>query len=141
MLTNLERKLRLDVRDLVLFDAEVNKQQKSMGAAYILWHFLGWFGGHRFYMRRMKSAIVQLILGIVGIVCLETAVIMIDVADSNHSDPDLAVILILVLPLIASVIVPIIDAFRLYKWVRAHNAQVESDVLDSIEAMNNHKEN
>ena len=47
-----------DTRVLMLFDAN----KKIAVAAYILWLFLGWFGGHNFYLGRTGVAIAQLIL-------------------------------------------------------------------------------
>jgi len=47
-----------DTRVLMLFDAN----KKIAVAAYILWLFLGWFGGHNFYLGRTGVAITQLIL-------------------------------------------------------------------------------
>ncbi len=46
--------------------------RKSAGASYLLWFFLGFFGAHRFYLGRTRSAIVQLLmcLSIVGIIPL-----------------------------------------------------------------------
>lgn len=35
---------------------------KTRAAAYIIWYFLGLFGGHRFYMKRYGTACVQLLL-------------------------------------------------------------------------------
>jgi len=47
-----------DTRVLMLFDAN----KKIAVVAYILWLFLGWFGGHNFYPGRTGVAITQLIL-------------------------------------------------------------------------------
>ena len=47
-----------DTRVLMLFDAN----KKIAVVAYILWLFLGWFGGHNFYLGRTGVAITQLIL-------------------------------------------------------------------------------
>lgn len=47
-----------DMRVLMLFDAN----KKIAVVAYILWLFLGWFGGHNFYLGRTGVAITQLIL-------------------------------------------------------------------------------
>jgi TM2 domain-containing membrane protein YozV len=43
------------------------KSEKSIGLAYVLLIFLGTFGIHRFYLNRIGSAIVQLIIGIIGV--------------------------------------------------------------------------
>jgi len=47
-----------DTRVLMLFDAN----KKIAVVAYILWLFLGWFGGHNFYLGRVGVAVAQLIL-------------------------------------------------------------------------------
>jgi TM2 domain-containing membrane protein YozV len=47
-----------DTRVLMLFEAN----KKIAVVAYILWLFLGWFGGHNFYLGRTGVAIAQLIL-------------------------------------------------------------------------------
>lgn len=39
---------------------------KSIAVAYILWFFFGQLGVHRFYLGRIKTGVVQLILGVIG---------------------------------------------------------------------------
>ncbi|GAB2873385.1 hypothetical protein GCM10027093_06170 [Paraburkholderia jirisanensis] len=50
-------------REMMMYDA----QKKSLGVAYLLWFFLGSLGAHRFYAGRIVTAIVQLLLTLVGI--------------------------------------------------------------------------
>ncbi|MBX6396619.1 MAG: TM2 domain-containing protein [Alicyclobacillaceae bacterium] len=45
---------------------EIPVQQRDVGIAYLLWFFLGGFGGHRFYLGRKGSAIGQLALNLLG---------------------------------------------------------------------------
>src|SRR5262249_22046608 len=52
--------LSSDTRAMMLFEAN----RKSLAAAYLLWFFLGWFGGHNFYLGRTGVAVTQLILTI-----------------------------------------------------------------------------
>lgn len=40
--------------------------RKSILIAYILWFFLGFIGGHRFYLGKKISAIVMLMLFLIG---------------------------------------------------------------------------
>ena len=47
---------------MMMYDA----QKKSLVVAYLLWFFLGSLGAHRFYTGRTGSAIVQLIVWLVG---------------------------------------------------------------------------
>lgn len=55
-----------DTRAMMMFEA--NKKQAVI--AYLLWFFVGYFGGHNFYLGRVGVAIAQLILTltIIGIV-------------------------------------------------------------------------
>lgn len=47
----------------MMYDAN----RKSVGVAYLLWFFLGYFGGHRFYTGRAASAGAMVILTLLGI--------------------------------------------------------------------------
>ncbi|MDD3446868.1 MAG: TM2 domain-containing protein [Zavarzinia sp.] len=42
--------------------------KKSVGVAYLLWFFLGGFGGHRFYLGSVGLAVTQLVLTVLGAV-------------------------------------------------------------------------
>jgi TM2 domain-containing membrane protein YozV len=53
-----------DAKAMMMFEAN----KKSTGVAYLLWFFLGMFGGHRFYLGQTGTAICQLCLCIAGIV-------------------------------------------------------------------------
>lgn len=48
-------------------EASLMYKEKNMVVAYLLWFFLGAFGGHRFYLGKTKSAIGMLVLFILGI--------------------------------------------------------------------------
>ena len=52
----------------------INMQGKNMLVAYLLWWFLGWAGGHRFYLNRIGSGVTQLVLFLIGII---TAVVVV----------------------------------------------------------------
>ncbi|AWB47078.1 hypothetical protein DCC85_20755 [Paenibacillus sp. CAA11] len=99
---NISRKSQLDARELLLLDSEVKNYGKNMFVAYILWYFLGLFGGHRFYTGRTGSAIFQLILTIT------------------------------VIGLAVNWIWWIVDAFLVHKWVKEYNYQIENRILDQI---------
>lgn len=55
-----------DAAIMMQYDA----MKKSTLVAYILWWFLGLFGGHRFYLGRTGSAVAMLILSIVSIMLM-----------------------------------------------------------------------
>jgi TM2 domain-containing membrane protein YozV len=50
--------LSRSARVLMLYDASC----KSLQTAYLLWFFLGLFGAHNFYLKRITSGFIQLIL-------------------------------------------------------------------------------
>ncbi|MFJ4144766.1 TM2 domain-containing protein [Pseudomonas sp. NPDC089734] len=50
----------------MLVEQKVANAQKSTGVAYLLWFFLGGFGGHRFYLGKTGTAVAQLIITVVG---------------------------------------------------------------------------
>jgi hypothetical protein len=52
-----------DARTMILFEAN----KKSAVVAYLLWGFLGWFGGHNFYLKRTGVAVAQMILTFTGV--------------------------------------------------------------------------
>lgn len=101
-LYNISKKSQMDARELMLLDSELKRQGKNMVVAYILWYFLGIFGGHRFYMGKTGSAVAQLILSLT------------------------------VIGMIVTTVWWIVDAFLLHTWVRDHNAVVEDRLIDEI---------
>jgi len=95
-------KSRLDARQLMLVDSEVRNAGKSMFVAYVLWYFLGMFGGHRFYMKKTGSAVAQLILTITLIGVLVTFIWW------------------------------IVDAFLVHKWVKDYNRDLEYHLVSQL---------
>lgn len=59
-------KMALSTQEQILIEQRVTNEAKSVGAAYLLWFFLGTLGAHRFYLGRTGSAVAQLILCVVG---------------------------------------------------------------------------
>jgi TM2 domain-containing membrane protein YozV len=57
-----------DTRALMLFEAN----KKTALVAYLLWFFVGLFGGHNFYLKRTGVAVTQLFLTITVIGILIT---------------------------------------------------------------------
>lgn len=47
--------------DMILIEQRAANEKKSVGAAYLLWFFLGWISAHRFYLGKPVTAILQII--------------------------------------------------------------------------------
>jgi len=62
--------LSTDARVLLLYEAN----KTSMVVAYLLWFFLGLFGGHNFYLKRTGVAVAQLIVTLTFVGMLITIV-------------------------------------------------------------------
>ncbi|MBB3114719.1 TM2 domain-containing membrane protein YozV [Paenibacillus phyllosphaerae] len=99
---NIAQKSQLDARELLILEQEVKNQGKNMIVAYILWYFLGVFGGHRFYMKKTGTAVTQLILTLTVIGAFVTLVWL------------------------------LVDAFLLHTWVKEHNRNVEDRIMSEI---------
>ncbi len=51
----------LSTQDQMLIEQRVTNDGPSTAVAYLLWFFLGIVSGHRFYLRRPGSAILQIL--------------------------------------------------------------------------------
>ena len=92
----------------MLYDAN----KKSLGVTYLLWFFLGFCGGHRFYAGKTGSAVAQLALSIIGWALLFVA--------------------IGIVPLIAVGIWVLIDAFLIPGWIRNSNVLLATSLTNRV---------
>jgi TM2 domain-containing membrane protein YozV len=87
-----------DMRAMMLYEAN----KKSMAVSYILWFFVGVFGGHRFYNGRTGTAVTQLLMWIFGALLVSA----------------FGLGLLLLIPLGLWLL---LDAFLIPGWVNDHN--------------------
>lgn len=59
---NIALKQSLSSNQLAMLESEMKQKGKNMVVAYLLWWFLGIFGGHRFYTGDIGYAIAMLLL-------------------------------------------------------------------------------
>jgi TM2 domain-containing membrane protein YozV len=55
-----------DVKSMMVYEA----QKKNAGIGYILWFLFGLFGAHRFYLGKILSGVIQLVLGILALLTI-----------------------------------------------------------------------
>jgi TM2 domain-containing membrane protein YozV len=61
-----DRYVPLSTEEKILVETRVANEAKSIVLAYLLLFFVGYLGGHRFYLGRPYSAVTQLILFLLG---------------------------------------------------------------------------
>jgi TM2 domain-containing membrane protein YozV len=84
--------------------------RKSVAKAYLLWLLLGWFGGHRFYLGYINSAIFLIMMSSLGLLLM-----LIDFVG--------------VFLLFAPGLWLLVDAFIIPAIVRHHNDELVDDLL------------
>lgn len=62
-MNNFEQKQSMTQEQLSLLESEMEKQQKSMLVAFLLWIFLGAFGAQRFYLGYTGYAVCLILFG------------------------------------------------------------------------------
>lgn len=58
--------MALSTQQQMLIEQRLQTDKKSTGAAHGLWFFVGFLGGHRFYLGRTGSGIAQLVMTVLG---------------------------------------------------------------------------
>ena len=112
-LRNMDAKRDLDSQQLSILHSELKNRGKDKTIAYLLWFFLGYFGGHRFYMGKTGSAVGMLVTYILSWMTV--------------------FIVIGFIGFVAMFIWWIIDAINLGKWIDAHNQKVESEIIYELQ--------
>lgn len=105
--------MTLSTQQQMLIEQRVTNEAKSTGAAYLLWFFLGTLGAHRFYLGRPGSAVVQLLMTIIGWLTI--------------------VLVVGIFILIAVGIWVLVDAFLIPGMIQAHKEKVRQSL--SMNAM------
>jgi len=96
------------MRSQLMYDAS----RKSAGVSYVLWFFLGWAGGHRFYLGKTGSAVTQLVLTVLGWLTL------------------IAIVGFFLLAAVGLWL--LVDAFLIPGIVREHNMRLANDLTGGV---------
>ncbi|NWK84736.1 TM2 domain-containing protein [Staphylococcus sp. GSSP0090] len=100
----------MDLNEKSYIEQQVANRSKSIGIAYVLWFFLGSFGGHRFYFGKTGSAI-----GLLALTLL--------ISWWTFGIPTFIWI--------------IIDAFIIPSWVRRNEEMIRKQATDEVLMMKN----
>lgn len=111
-MSNVELKQQLDEKQLAIVQSELEQKKLSTVVGYILWFFLGQLGAHRFYTRKIGSAVAMLVLEILGWL---TAIILIGFVF-------LAIVGVWW----------IVDAFLLHGVINEKNQQIEKEIVQQV---------
>ena len=93
---------QLSPQEKVLVDSQVANKAKKPVVAWLLWLFLGGFGGHRFYMGKPGTAVIMIICTLSFFGAFITGIWL------------------------------IIDAFFIQKWVHQSQEQVEKEAIAEL---------
>ncbi|HLR54094.1 MAG TPA: TM2 domain-containing protein [Pseudogracilibacillus sp.] len=126
---NVGMKEELSSEQLSIVQSEMQRKQKNVAVAFILWFFLGWAGAHRFYTDRIGSGIAMLGLNICGVICYFIGLALLSV-----------ILGFLILPIgfilsLAFLVWWIVDAVKLQDVINYMNAQIEADIINSVKKM------
>lgn len=58
--------MALSTQQQILIEQRVTNEAKSIGAAYLMWFFLGTLGGHNFYLGQKAAGLAKLALFVLG---------------------------------------------------------------------------
>lgn len=126
----------LTTSELLLLNSEMNKREKSLGLAYLML-LAGHLGVHRFYLKRVASGVVQLVLFILAIGLYFAFAIAAGI--ESVDSPETAYSLLLLIPVIlfglALTVWVIVDACLLPGMVRDWNTRLEQSLIEQIATM------
>ncbi|WP_308636030.1 TM2 domain-containing protein [Paenibacillus silvisoli] len=115
----------LTLYELILLNAVLQSAEKSARVAYFLL-LGGYFGLHRFYLKRIRSGMAQLFLFIDAILLYFASVV------SRTSNYTLASLILCILSGCALMAWVFVDLFLLPGMIRSYNDAVKNEILAAI---------
>ena len=104
-----------DAERMMRYDAN----KKSALLAYVIWFFLAGLAGHRFYLRRYRSAVIMLLLWLAGVLLIVFSLVAARTSEAGDAVRSLAVFAPVVLAIPAIWVV--VDLFLIPGMVRKFN--------------------
>lgn len=123
----------LTTTEMLILNSEMNKREKSLALAYLML-LAGHLGVHRFYLKRIASGVIQLVLFVLTFVFY--LAFGISSGLESEASPDTFYSLIFLVPLLLAglglTIWVIVDACMLPGMVRSWNQQLEQSLVAQI---------
>ncbi|MCT4786923.1 TM2 domain-containing protein [Exiguobacterium aestuarii] len=105
---------QLTTEEMLFVNSEVEKRKPNLLVAYLLWFFLGGFGGHRFYFKKTGSAIGMLALMVISLA--------------------LTLVLVGFVGLFIVGVWTLVDAFLMPGWQQREVENIERETIAQLEA-------
>jgi hypothetical protein len=136
---DLEAQRSLGEKELQIFNAEMQRQQRSVAIAYLLWFFLGWAGVHKFYLGKVVQGIVYAVFGIGGLIAANPLVILaLIVPTPEGQEPTLTALAgaaaIGLLALFVWGILMLWDLFTIPRQISRREAEIKRALLQRLRA-------
>jgi hypothetical protein len=119
---------QLSEKDLIIYNAELQKKTKSVGLAYCLLIFFGGLGLHKFYLGKVGWGITYLVVGTIDFIFFY--VIFFSLLSGEHDSwrPPLFIIILF----LGSVIFLLYDLFTLAQQVSKYERKLQMDLLSQF---------
>lgn len=120
----------LTTTELLILNSEMNKREKSLALSYLML-LAGHLGVHRFYLKRIASGVIQLVLFLLTMF-FYFAFAIISGFESEESFYSLAFVLPLLGTFLALTVWVIVDACMLPGMVRSWNERLEQSLVEQL---------
>lgn len=121
---NIGLKENLDEKQLFILNSEMSRKNAKPIVAWLLWFFLGTYGGHAFYLGKIGKGLGYISLGVLSVLFL----ILILTGEMTF-------IYLFGLSLFFLVVLLIFDAITMNRAVSKRNDQLERDVISKFNLM------
>jgi TM2 domain-containing membrane protein YozV len=116
---------QLSEKDLIIYNAELQKKSKSVGLAYFLLICFGWLGLHKFYLEKIREGIAYLIVGPIYFIFIQIFIFNVVFNVDRYWEPTAFVIIFFG----TCNVFLIYDLFTLSQQVSKHDKKIRLDLL------------
>jgi len=117
----------LTIDELMVLNSELRDAEKSIALAYLML-LGGHLGVHRFYLKRIGTAVVQLVLFLLTSISYFMGIILMEF----YEPIGIVFIVVMALSGLALLVWIIIDLFLMPRMVREWNERIERQILEQI---------